>query len=145
MQQAFFNNPTPEKKKPTPKKGKGSKKGNVNNKAKAKAKKPNKDIFQEKSQPNACSSIENEQDTRSKEETKATEEGTITIERSNTQMKNSLNSSNIENMPSSSDFRPDVVASESGDKQHPVSCDCTECDEMDYLLGFVNGQPYGIK
>jgi len=28
---------------------------------------------------------------------------------------------------------------------HGVGCDCVECDEVDYLHGFVQGRPYGIR
>merc|ERR1719341_803846 len=153
MQQTFFNKPPPtsENKKPAPKKGKGkaSKKGKVPNKAKPKENTPSKDVLYEENIPecqqNACTSIENNQDLKAEEVASATEEGKIPIERSNNQMKNLLNSSKVaaENFSLNSDIGPDVVSA-TGNK-HAASCDCAECDEMDYLLGFVNGQPYGIK
>ena len=31
------------------------------------------------------------------------------------------------------------------DNNHGSSCDCVDCDDLDYLHGFVNGHPYGIK
>ena len=29
--------------------------------------------------------------------------------------------------------------------EHGVDCDCPDCDDVDYLHGFIDGKPYGIK
>ena len=29
--------------------------------------------------------------------------------------------------------------------EHGIDCDCADCDDVDYLHGFVDGKPYGIK
>ena len=29
--------------------------------------------------------------------------------------------------------------------EHGMDCDCADCDDVDYLHGFVDGKPYGIK
>jgi hypothetical protein len=34
---------------------------------------------------------------------------------------------------------------EEGEQEHDVSCDCVDCDQVDYLHGYVDGEPYGIK
>jgi hypothetical protein len=47
----------------------------------------------------------------------------------------------------------EVTTSESGTEVrrkeeegvHGASCDCADCDQVDFLHGFVDGEPYGIK
>ena len=31
------------------------------------------------------------------------------------------------------------------DHDHEAWCNCVECDDIDYLHGFINGKPFGIK
>jgi hypothetical protein len=32
-----------------------------------------------------------------------------------------------------------------GEAEHGHACDCVDCDDVDFLHGFVDGEPFGIK